>query len=171
LKSLKNRNFVFVESIGMSDLLVYWRDCPKDRSRRTGGENGRYWHSSAKCMEQFGHGDKFWVVTSGKHLGIKPEQAGFLVGAWIISKVIPNPGDDPSYPVETYRFRTITNTSDSINLARPIPVDHILRPADADKAAPIGRYLQGPRKLTDTTVRQLKSAAAGELVNGWLVRK
>jgi hypothetical protein len=46
----------------------------------------------------------------------------------------------------------VPNRRESVTLNDPVLVDHILRPAHASKAVSIGRYLQGPRKLEESTL-------------------
>jgi hypothetical protein len=53
-------------------------------------------------------------------------------------------------------------------LDEPVLVDHILRPEGRDKAASIGRFLQGPRKLDDQKVRLLRAAAGPKMALKWL---
>jgi hypothetical protein len=109
-----------------------------------------------------------WMVTSGKAIRHEAEQAGFLVAVWQVGEAAENPGDDPAYPKDRYRYRIVPNWRESITLNDPIMVDHILWPAHAGKAMSIGRYLQGPRKLTETTVRLLRVAAGPDLAMKWL---
>jgi hypothetical protein len=49
-----------------------------------------------------------------------------------------------------------------------VAVDHILRPAGRDKAVSIGRFLQGPRKLSDEKVRLMRAAAGPQMAQKWL---
>ena len=86
-------------------------------------------------------------------------------------EVIDNPDDDPAYPTDEYRKRVVADPSGSVMLSDPVPVDHILRPAGRDRAASIGRFLQGPRVLTDEKKRLLRAAAGGELAAEWLRSK
>jgi hypothetical protein len=155
----------------MADLLIYWRDYAANWPYRQMGERAFYWHSSAKCIAELLPGDRLWMVTSGRELRQEAEQAAFLVGVWAVREVIDNPDDDPAYPAESYRKRVVADPSASVMLADPIPVDHILRPASADRALSIGRFLQGPRKLSDDKIRLLRAAAGGELAAAWLGSK
>ncbi|MFQ5479622.1 MAG: hypothetical protein ACE5E4_13515, partial [Candidatus Binatia bacterium] len=130
-------------------------------------------------------GDRMWMVTSGKGLGDRRaacstelvgqasglSQAAFLVGVWAVREVIDNPDDDPAYPADDYRKRVVADPSGSVMLSDPVSVDHILRPAGRDRAASIGRFLQGPRVLTDEKKRLLRAAAGGELAATWLRSK
>ena len=168
-------------------MLIYWRDFAANRGSSPGvpsglpDDGGRgvlVWHSSAKCIAELQPGDRMWMVTSGKGLGNRrdacstpAEQAAFLVGVWAVREVIDNPDDDPAYPTDDYRKRVVANPSGSVMLADPVPVDHILRPAGRDRAASIGRFLQGPRVLTDEKKRLLRAAAGGELAAEWLRSK
>jgi hypothetical protein len=169
----------------MPDLLIYWRDYAANRGTSPGKVSGLpddggvlVWHSSAKCIAELQPGDRMWMVTSGKGLredaeqaclrGETHRQAAFLVGVWAVREVIDNADDDPAYPAEDYRKRVVADSSASVMLADPVPVDHILRPAGRDRAVSIGRFLQGPRVLTDDKRRLLRAAAGGELAAAWL---
>lgn len=107
-------------------------------------------------------------MTSGKHLKQEAEQAGFLVAVWQVQEVMENPGDDPAYPKDDYRYRIVASETESLNFEEPVLVDHILRPEGRDKAASIGRSLQGPRILKDQTVRLLRAAAGPKMALKWL---
>jgi hypothetical protein len=152
----------------MTDVLLYWRDYRQNWVRQFAGERAYFWHSNAKLLGELLPGDRLWFVTSGKNLRQKAEQAGFLVTVWQVKEVVPNPGDDPAYPPDDYRFRVIGNDSESLVLDDPVLVDHILRPEGRDKAVSIGRFLQGPRKLKDQTVRLLRAAAGPKMALKWL---
>jgi hypothetical protein len=147
----------------MADVLIYWRDYRKNAAGPVVG-----WHSNSQLLSKLLAGDRLWLVTSGKSLGHEAEQAGFLVAVWQVAEAVENPGDDPVYPKDRYRYRIVPNEGESITLNEPVPVDHILRPARGSKAISIGRYLQGPRKLTETTVRLLRAAAGPDLAIKWL---
>ncbi len=162
----------------MADVLIYWRDYAANRGRSPGKASGLpddggvlVWHSSAKCIAELQPGDRMWMVTSGKGLRQDAEQAAFLVGVWAVREVIDNADDDPAYPTDDYRKRVVADPSGSVMLSDPVPVDHILRPAGRDRAASIGRFLQGPRVLTDEKKRLLRAAAGGELAAAWLRSK
>ena len=155
----------------MADVLIYWRDHAANWAYQFTGDRAFYWHSSAKCIAELQPGDRMWMVTSGRELRQEAEQAAFLVGVWAVREVIDNPDDDPAYPAESYRKRVVADPSASVMLADPFPVDHILRPAGRDRAASIGRFLQGPRVLTDEKKRLLRAAAGGELAVTWLRSK
>ena len=157
----------------MADVLVYWRDYAANRGEASSlpDDGVLVWHSSAKCIAELQPGDRMWMVTSGKGLREDAEQAAFLVGVWAVREVIDNPDDDPVYPADDYRKRVVADPSGSVMLADPVPVDHILRPAGRDRAASIGRFLQGPRVLTDEKKRLLRAAAGGELAAEWLRSK
>jgi hypothetical protein len=113
-------------------------------------------------------GDRLWFVTSGKNLRHDAEQAGFLVAVWQVQEVNDNPGDDDRYPKDDYRFRIVPNEGESVTFDEPVLVDHILRPEGQDRAVSIGRFLQGPRKLKDQTVRLLRAAAGPKMALKWL---
>jgi hypothetical protein len=87
---------------------------------------------------------------------------------WQVEKATENPGDDPAYPTDHYRYRIVPNCRESVTFNDPVLVDHILRPARANKAVSIGRYLQGPRKLDESIVRLLRVAAGPDLAIKWL---
>jgi len=95
-------------------------------------------------------------------------QAGFLVAIWKVKEVLQNPGDDPAYPKDDYRYRVVADSAESIRLDDPVVVDHLLRPEGRDRGASIGRFLQGPRKLSEEKVRLLRAAAGPELALKWL---
>jgi hypothetical protein len=155
----------------MTDVLIYWRDYRQNWVRQFAGERAYFWHSNAKLLGELMPGDRLWMVTSGKSLQQEAEQAGFLVAVWQVKEVIENPGDDPAYPVAEYRFRVIADDAGSIQFTVPVLVDHILRPEGRDKAASIGKFLQGPRKLRDEKVRLLKAAAGPQMAQLWLTGK
>ena len=142
----------------MTNVLIYWRDYRKNAAGQYAG-----WHSNSQLLGRLRPGDRLWLVTSGKALQHEAEQAGFLVAVWQVEEAAENPGDDPAYPKDRYRYRIVPNRRESITLNDPVLVDHILRPARASKAVSIGRYLQGPRKLDESTVRLLRVAAGPDL--------
>jgi hypothetical protein len=141
----------------MTDVLIYWRDY-----RRNLITGVTAWHSNAARLATLLPGDHLWFVTSGKNLNRAPEQAGFLVAVWQVEQVTANPGDNPAYPKDAYRWRLVADEAGSVEFAEPVLVDHILRPADRDHTASIGRFLQGPRKLKEAAVRLLRAAAGLE---------
>jgi hypothetical protein len=147
----------------VTDVLIYWRDYRKNAAAQYAG-----WHSNSQLLGKLAAGDRMWMVTSGKALGHEAEQAGFLVAVWQVAEAIENPGDDPTYPTDRYRFRVVPNEGESVTLNEPVSVDHILRPARGNKAVSIGRYLQGPRKLDESTIRLLRVAAGPDLAIKWL---
>ena len=55
-----------------------------------------------------------------------------------------------------------------MSLDEPVLVDHILRPEGRDDAVSIGRFLQGPRRLSDERVRLMRAAAGPHLAQKWL---
>jgi len=155
----------------MADVLIYWRDFAANWIYQQAGDRAHHWHSSAKCVAKLRLGDRMWMVTSGKEIRHEAQQAGFLVGVWRVKEVVDNPDDDPGYPADDYRKRVIADPTQSVMLDDPVPVDHILRPPGRDNALSIGRFLQGPRKLSDEKVRLLQAAAGGELAAAWLRSK
>jgi hypothetical protein len=152
----------------MTDVLIYWRDYKQNWIRQFAGDRAYYWHSNAKLLADLEPGDHLWLVTSGVNIGHEIKSAGFLAAIWTVKEAVDNPGDDPAYPRDDYRFRVIANPAESITFEELVPVDHILRPHGRDKAASIGRFLQGPRKLDEQKVRQLRAAAGPELALKWL---
>lgn len=147
----------------MTDVLIYWRDYRKNAECPTWT-----WNTNARLLARLQPGDRLWFVTSGKNLRQEPQTAGFLVAVWPVQEVIENPGDDPAYPRADYRFRVVADAAELVTFHEPVPVDHILRPAGRDRAASIGRFLQGPRKLSDERVRLLRLAAGPDLALKWL---
>lgn len=152
----------------MTDVLIYWRDFRQNWVRQFAGERAFYWHSNAKLLGELLPGDRLWFVTSGKNLKQEAEQAGFLVAVWQVQEVKENPGDDPAYPTKEYKYRIVASEEGTLSFDEPVVVDHILRPEGRDKAASIGRFLQGPRKLKDQTVRLLRAAAGPKMALKWL---
>ena len=150
----------------MTDVLTYWRDYRKNASEPVAG-----WHSNSQLLGKLRPGDRMWLGTSGKSLGQEAEQAGFLVAVWQVERVIDNPGDDPTYSREEFRYRVVPGHGESITLKEPVQVDHVLRPARGNKGVSIGRYLQGPKKLDERTVRLLRAAAGPQLALNWLKGK
>jgi hypothetical protein len=152
----------------LTDVLIYWRDYKQNWTRQFAEDRTYYWHSNAKLLGGLKAGDQLWVVTSGAKVGHEARHAGFLVAIWTVTKAGANPGDDPAYPPDDYRFRIVADPDESIAIEEPVAVDHILRPHGRDKAVSIGRYLQGPRKLDEQKVRLLRAAAGPELALKWL---
>jgi hypothetical protein len=152
----------------MTDVLLYWRDYKRNWNCRFTGEHTHRWHSNAKLLETLKPGDHLWLVTSGANVGHEIKQAGFLVAIWTVKEAVANRGDDSAYPRDDYRFRVVAEPTECIAFEEPVAVDHILRPLGRDKAASIGRFLQGPRKLDEQKVRLLRATAGPELALKWL---
>jgi hypothetical protein len=152
----------------MTDVLVYWRDYKQNWLRQQPGERAWYWHSSSKVLGDLQPGDRLWLVTSGENVQAEARQAGFLVAIWKVKEVLANPGDDPAYPRDDYRYRVVADSAESVRLDEAALVDPILRPPGRDRAVSIGRFVQGPRKLSDEKVRLLRAAAGPELALKWL---
>ena len=148
----------------MTDVLVYWPDYRRD----TVTDEPRRWHSNHRVFADLLPGDRLWVVTSGKSLGLENASAGYLVAVWPVAQVVENPGDDPLYPARKYQHRVLVNETEAIPLDPPVDVDHIIRGEGYDQRIPIGRFLRGPRRLTDQRFRQLRRAAGPELALRWL---
>jgi hypothetical protein len=147
----------------MTNVLIYWRDYRKNAAGQYAG-----WHSNSHLLGKLLAGDRMWMVTSGKALQHEAEQTGFLVAVWQVAEAVENPGDDPTYPKDRYRYRVVPNQRESVIFNDPVLVDNILRPAHGSKAVSIGRYLQGPRKLDESIVRLLRVAAGPDLAIKWL---
>jgi len=148
----------------MTDVLVYWPDYPKN----TAAGDARRWHSNHCVFSDLLPGDRLWVVTSGRCLGLEDESAGYLLAMWPVAEVVKNPGDDAHYPARKYQHRVLVNETEAILLDEPVSVDHIIRRDVYDQTVPVGRFLRGPRRLTDEKVRQLRNAAGGHLAQKWL---
>lgn len=154
----------------MTDVLVYWRDYKQNWIRQHAGERAWFWHSNSKVLGELQPGDRLWLVTSGEGFQAEAKQAGFLVAIWKVNEVLENPGDDPAYQKDGYRYRLVADSAESVRLDDPVVVDHLLCPEGRDRAVSIGRFLQGPRKLSDEKVRLLRAAAGPELALKWLTR-
>lgn len=154
-----------------NDILIYWRDYKQNWVRRFAGERAYFWHSNAKLIGELQPGDRLWMVTSGANVQQEAKQAAFLVAVWTIREVVPNPGDDPAYPRDDYKFRVVADADESSQFEEPVLVDHVLRPPGRDRAIGIGRFLQGPRKLSDEKVRLLRAAAGPQMAHQWLTGK
>jgi hypothetical protein len=148
----------------MTDVLVYWPDYLESAVDR----DACRWHSNHRLFGNLLPGDRLWVVTSGKSLGRPDPSAGYLVGMWAVAAVIENPGDDPDYPAPKYQHRVLVSDTEAIHLDEPVCVDHVIRGEGYDTEIPVGRFLRGPRRLTDEKVRQLRAAAGAELARKWL---
>lgn len=149
----------------MPDVLVYDKDY-----RFQQPEGGVLkWHSNHRVFADLLPGDRLWVVTSGKSLGQADESAGYLVAVWPVQQIVENPGDDPEFPPRKYAHRILVNQTEAILLDQPVRVDHILRGEGHDQSVSVGRFLRGPRRLSDKKARQLRSAAGADLAQQWLL--
>lgn len=148
----------------MTDVLVYWKAYRPEKAR---GEC-LCWHSNHRVCGDLLPGDRLWVITSGKSLGRDDASAGYLVAVWPVAHVIQNPGDDPDYQARKYQHRVLVNEVEAIHLDQPVCVDHIIRREEYDKDVSVGRFLRGPRRLSDEKVRQLRSAAGADMAHKWL---
>ena len=151
----------------MTDVMVY----DKDYRPETAQAKTPCWHSNHRVFGDLLPGDRLWVVTSGKRVGRQDGNAGYLVAVWPVAQVIQNPGDDPDYPARKYQHRVVVNEAEAINLDDPVCVDTIVRGAGFDKEISVGRFLRGPRRLSDEKVRQLRTVAGGNLAHCWLEKK
>ncbi|MGQ4810177.1 hypothetical protein NKDENANG_03626 [Candidatus Entotheonellaceae bacterium PAL068K] len=151
----------------MTDVLVYWKTYRPEKARN----ETRRWHSNHRVFNDLLAGDRLWVVTSGKSLGRYSERAGYLVAVWPVAQVMQNPGDDPDYPARKYQHRVLINEVEVIHLDQPVCVDHVIRREASDKAVSVGRFLRGPRRLSDEKVRQLRRAAGADMAHQWLTGK
>ena len=141
----------------MTDLLVYWRDYQRNVAAADLHTPLRRWHSSSRYFAALEAGNRLWLVTSGDGLGLLPRHAAFLVGVWRIERLCENPGDDPAYPTDRYRYRALA-TDSTVPAARlPVCVDEIVRPRGSAEQVPIGRLLQGPRRLSAETIARLEA--------------
>ncbi|MEZ6057710.1 MAG: ASCH domain-containing protein [Planctomycetaceae bacterium] len=130
----------------MADVLIYWRDFQRNRSPDTATRTTHRWHSNAGVLSELIAGDRLWLVTSGSAARCNPPTAGFLVDLWDVAQVIPNPGDDSDYPSDRYRYRVECTRAPEAPRS-PIDVDDILRSDSQPAHLPIGKFLQGPRRL------------------------
>jgi hypothetical protein len=143
----------------MTDVLVYSPEYCNETMER----HPLRWHSNHRVFGDLLPGDRLWVITPGKSLGRPDQSAGYLVGMWPVAAVIENPGDDPNYPVPKYKHRVLISETEAIHLDEPVCVDHLIRGEGFDNQIPIGRFLRGPRRLTDDKVRQLRAEAGAEM--------
>jgi len=149
----------------MTEVLVYDKDYRFQKAK--GG--CLKWHSNHRVFADLLPGDRLWVVTSGKSLRRKDERAGYLVAVWPIRQIIENPGDDPEFPARKFGHRILVNQTEALQLDQPVCVDPVIRGVGYDQSVSVGRFLRGPRRLTDDKVRQLLSAAGADMAQKWLV--
>ena len=149
----------------MTDVLVYDKDYRFQKAK--GGV--LKWHSNHRVFADLLPGDRLWVITSGKSLGQEDESTGYLVAMWPIQQIVENPGDDPEFPALKFGHRILVNQTEAISLDMPVCVDHIVRGEGSDQSISVGRFLRGPRRLSDEKVRQLRSAAGADLAKKWLL--
>jgi hypothetical protein len=156
-----------VHPFDMTDVLVYDKDYRFQQAER----DVLKWHSNHRVFADLLPGDRLWVITSGKSLGREDQSAGYLVAMWPIQHIVENPGDDPEFPSRKFGHRILVNPAEALHLNEPVCVDHIIRGEGYDQSVSIGRFLRGPRKLTDIKVRQLMAIAGGSLAQRWLEKK
>ena len=149
------------------DVMVYDKHFDPNQAQA----ESRCWHSNHPVFADLQPGDRLWVITSGKRVGRGDANAGYLVAVWPVAQVIQNPGDDPNYPAPKYQHRILVNEAEAITLDDPVCVDQIVRGEGFDKEISVGRFLRGPRRLSDEKVRQLKAIAGGDLARHWLEKK
>lgn len=149
----------------MTDVLVYDKDYRFQKAK--GGV--LKWHSNHRVFADLLPGDRLWVVTSGKSLGREEESAGYLVATWTIQQVVKNPGDDPEFPAAKFGHRILVRQAEAIALDDAVCVDHIIRGEGYDQNVSVGRFLRGPRRLSDEKVRLLRIAAGADLAQKWLL--
>lgn len=149
----------------MTDVLVYDREYRFQKAKA----GVLKWHSHHRVFADLLPGDRLWVVTSGKSLDREDESAGYLVAMWPIQQIVDNPGTDPEFPSGKFRHRILVNQTEAISLDKPVCVDHIIRGEGYDRGISVGRFLRGPRRLSDEKVRQLISAAGAEMAQKWLL--
>jgi hypothetical protein len=148
----------------MTDVMIYWKDYRPEKAQC----ETLWWHSNHRVFTDLLPGDRLWVVTSGKSLGRDDESTGYLIAVWPVAKVMRNPGDHPDYPARKYQHRVLVNDVEAMHLDQPVCVDHIIRRAEYDQDVSVGRFLRGPRRLSDEKIRQLRSAAGADLAHKWL---
>jgi hypothetical protein len=148
----------------MTDVLVYW----KTYQPKTARGACLHWHSNHRVFGDLLPGDRLWVVTSGKSLGREDANAGYLVALWPVAHVIQNHGDHPAYPASKFQYRVLINEVEAMHFDRPVCVDHLIRRDTYDKDMAVGRFLRGPRRLSEEKVRQLRSAAGADMAYKWL---
>lgn len=139
----------------MTDLLLYWRDYRRNQTDGGKGVTSRRWHSSSRLMSSLQPDDRLWLAAAAGKLGLVPPSAGHLVEVWRVRAVLPNSGDSPAYPPERYAWRILAQVDARYTPPMPLNVDAVIRPRGSDAAAPIGRLLQGPRRLSAEQVQQL----------------
>lgn len=149
----------------MTDVLVYDKDYRFQKAKA----GVLKWHSNHRVFADLLPGDRLWVVTSGKSLEREDESAGYLVAMWPIQQIVENPGNDLEFPARKFGYRILVNQTEALQLDQPVCVDHIIRGEGYDLSVPVGRFLRGPRRLTDEKVRQLLSAAGADMAQKWLL--
>jgi len=148
----------------MTDVLVYWKTYQAETARGA----CLHWHSNHRVFGALLPGDRLWVVTSGKSLGRADDNAGYLVAVWPVAHVMQNPGDNPAYPARKFQYRVLVNAVEAMHFDRPVCVDSVIRREEYDTDVSVGRFLRGPRRLSDEKVRQLRSAAGADMAHKWL---
>lgn len=148
----------------MTDVLIYDKDYRLDAIEG----DGLRWHSNHRLFADLVPGDRLWVVTSGKALNRSDANSGYLVAMWPVAQVVDNPGDEADHPADKYRYRVLVSEAEAIHLDEPVCVDHVIRGAGYDRTMSIGRFLRGPRRLSDEKIRQLRIAAGADLARNWL---
>ncbi len=149
----------------MTDVLVYDKDYRFQKA-----EGGCLkWHSNHRVFVDLLPGDRLWVITSGKSLGRADESAGYLVAMWPIQQIVQNPDDDPEFPARKFGHRILVNQTEALQLDQPVCVDSLIRGAGFEKSVSVGRFLRGPRRLSDDKVRRLLSAAGADMAQKWLL--
>src|SRR5262245_17729068 len=103
----------------MTNILIYWRDYKQNWVRQFARDRGTLWHSNAKVLANLVPGDRLWMVTSGANVGSDAKQAGFLVSIWNVREVVENPGDDPAYPRDEYRYRVVADPDHIVRFDDP----------------------------------------------------
>lgn len=151
----------------MTDVLVYDKEYRHHESQ----SEQLCWHSNHRVFADLVPGDRLWVVTSGKALEHEDKSGGYLVAMWPVAQITENPDDDPEYPSRKFGYRVLVNETEAIHLDQPVCVDHVIRGEGYDQGVSIGRFLRGPRRLSDKKVRQLRSAAGADLAQKWLMGK
>lgn len=146
----------------MTNLLVYWRDCLRNRADDAVVGDARVWHSSARVMQSLTPGDRLWLVGSGQALGVEPGRHGWLVEVWRVDAVVPNPGDDPRYPRARYAQRIEARVETALSPPTPRNIDPFIRPPSSSATEQIGSLLQGPRRMSEAAATALEALLRGD---------
>ena len=148
----------------MTDVLVYWPDFSKNAPK----PEIHRWHSNHCLFGDLLPGDRLWVVTSGKSLTLEKEMPAIWlpsgrcrrssgIRATILS-IRPGNINTACCQARPRRFIWTTQFAWTTSSGRGLRMRRV----------PVGRFLRGPRRLTDEKVRQLRSAAGADIAQKWL---